>query len=181
RPPRARRDPRGGCDHAVDGGDTAPGGNRCRRGAPGPVTGRGGKAGRRPRGSRRGEDLLMPRERIAMSEDEVARFLAAKRTAILGLRGADGAPGGTPATISDRDGVLVVALPAGGDAARNLRRDPRIVVSVEEYPSYARIRGVAVHGRAVSLGAEEGRERFRIDQARVESFDFAKMKRAPAE
>ena len=123
----------------------------------------------------------MSRERIAMSADEVAAFLAAKRTAMVGLRGADGAPDGAPATISFRDGVLVVELRADGDAARSIHCDPRIVVSVEEYPSYARIRGVAVHGRAVSLGAQDGRERFRVDQPRVESFDFAKMKRAPAE
>jgi len=123
----------------------------------------------------------MPRERIAMSADEVAAFLAAKRTAMLGLRGADGAPDGAAATISYRDGVLVIELRADCEAARNLRRDPRVVVSVEEYPSYSRIRGVAVHGRAVSVGAVEGRERFRVDRPRIESFDFAKMKRAPAE
>ncbi|HYV58332.1 MAG TPA: pyridoxamine 5'-phosphate oxidase family protein [Candidatus Nitrosopolaris sp.] len=123
----------------------------------------------------------MPRERIAMSAEEIAAFLAAKRTAMLGLRGADGAPDGAPATISYRDGVLVVELPADGEVARDVLGDPRIVVSVEEYPSYARIRGVAVHGRAVSIGAAEGRERFRVDQPRIESFDFAKMKRTPAE
>ena len=122
----------------------------------------------------------MSRERIAMSADEVAAFLAAKHTAMVGLRGADGAPDGAPATISFRDGVLVVELRADGDAARSIHCDPRIVVSVEEYPSYARIRGVAVHGRAVSLGAQDGRERFRVDQPRTESFDFAKMERAPA-
>src|SRR5437867_8645592 len=105
----------------------------------------------------------MPREQIAMSAAEVAAFLADKRVAMIGLRGADGAPDGEPATITYRDGVLVVGLRADSPAARSLHCDPRVVVSVEEYPSYARIRGVAVHGRAVSVGGEQGRERFRID------------------
>src|SRR5206468_8546092 len=130
--------------HAVDAGGAPAGGNGDRRGAPGPVTGRGGEAGGRPRGAGRGAGNLMSRERIAMSADEVAAFLAAKHTAMVGLRGADGAPDGAPATISFRDGVLVVELRADGDAARSIHCDPRIVVSVEEYPSYARIRGVAV-------------------------------------
>jgi len=38
-----------------------------------------------------------------------------------------------------------------GPTARNLARDPRVVVSVEEFPAYARIKGVAVHGRAASI------------------------------
>src|SRR6266850_46976 len=89
--PRPRGDPGRGRRHAVDAGGAPAGGNGGRRGAPGPVTGRGGEAGGRPRGAGRGAGNLMSRERIAMSADEVAAFLAAKRTAMVGLRGADGA------------------------------------------------------------------------------------------
>src|SRR6202008_4761846 len=119
RPPGPRGDPGRGRRHAVDPGGPPAGGNGGRRGAPGPVTGRGGEAGGRPPGAGRGEGNLMPRERIAMSAGVVGAFLAAKRTAIVGLRGADGPPDGAPATISYRDGVLVVELRADGDAARS--------------------------------------------------------------
>ena len=74
--------------------------------------------------------------------------------------------------------MLVFRIPAGGPAHRNLLRDPRVVCTVEEFPSYAEIRGVSVHGRAAPVEVSSGRVQFRVDEPRVESFDFGKMSRS---
>jgi nitroimidazol reductase NimA-like FMN-containing flavoprotein (pyridoxamine 5'-phosphate oxidase superfamily) len=119
----------------------------------------------------------MARPRIAMSREEVAAFLARKRLAVVGTRDAGGWPDGEPATYRWESGTCVFAVAADGPTARNVARDPRVVVSVEEFPSYARIKGVAVRGRAVPAGREGDVVSFRVAEARVESFDFGKIRR----
>jgi hypothetical protein len=99
---------------------------------------------------------------------------------VVGTRDATGAPDGEPATYRWVDGGLVFGVAADGPAARNLGRDPRAVVSVEEFPAYARIKGVAVHGRALPAGHEGDLAWFRVGEARIESFDFTKASRAPS-
>ena len=115
----------------------------------------------------------MPRQRVHMSAEEVAAFLAAKRRAIVGTR----APDGEPAALACAGGELRFSVPRDGPTARNLRHGPRLVVSVEEFPSYAGIKGVTVHGRAVAVGDDGERTSFRVAAPRIESFDFAKMPR----
>ena len=119
----------------------------------------------------------MARQRVGMSAEEVAAFLAAKRRAIVGTRAPDGGPGGEPAALACAGGEVRFSVPRDGPTARNLRHDPRLVVSVEEFPSYAGIKGVAVHGRAVAVGDDGERTSFRVAAPRIESFDFAKMRR----
>jgi len=119
----------------------------------------------------------MPRPRIAMTAAEAAAFLATKRVAIVAALAADGAPDGEPAELSCAGDVLAFRLPAGGPAHRNLLRDPRVVCTVEEFPSYAEIRGVSVHGRAVLVEEVAEHATFRVAEARIESFDFGKMRR----
>jgi len=119
----------------------------------------------------------MPRPRLAMTPAEVAAFLAAKRLAVIGTLDAQGAPDGEPADVSCVDGTLLVRVAADGPAQRNLRRDPRVVCALEEFPSYAEIRGVSLHGRAVPVGVSDGQATFHVTEPRVESFDFRKMRR----
>ncbi|HJQ85826.1 MAG TPA: pyridoxamine 5'-phosphate oxidase family protein [Candidatus Binatia bacterium] len=122
----------------------------------------------------------MPRERIAMTPAEVTAFLARKRIAVVGTIGADGAPDGEPATLLVDGGDVGVVVPRDGATWRNVARDPRVVVSLEEFPSYAGIKGVTIHGTAVRLADDAtGGVRFRIEAPRFESFDFSKMKRPP--
>jgi len=119
----------------------------------------------------------MPRERVAMTAAEAAAFLAAKRVAIVGSLGMDGAPDGEPARLAVAGAEIVFAVPRGGVTQRNVRHDPRVVVSVEEFPSYDAIRGVTVLGTA-ELTAEQGDEAmYRVRGPRLESFDFARMRR----
>lgn len=119
----------------------------------------------------------MSRQRIDMTPDEVRTFLASKRVAIVGTLGSDGAPDGDPAAFSWVEGDARVTVERDGTTHRNLLHDPRIVCSVEEFPSYAGIKGVALHGTAVLADEGAARATFRIAAPRIESFDFAKMRR----
>jgi nitroimidazol reductase NimA-like FMN-containing flavoprotein (pyridoxamine 5'-phosphate oxidase superfamily) len=119
----------------------------------------------------------MPRQPVDMSAEEIAAFLSAKRRAIVGTRAPDGGPDGEPAALACAGGEVRFSVPRDGPTARNLRHDPRLVVSVEEFPSYAGIKGVTVHGRGVAVGDDGERASFRIAAPRVESFDFARMRR----
>jgi nitroimidazol reductase NimA-like FMN-containing flavoprotein (pyridoxamine 5'-phosphate oxidase superfamily) len=121
----------------------------------------------------------MPRQPVAMTADEAAAFLARKRIAIVGALAPDGSPDGEPAEFSYRDGEARFVVVRDGAMHRNLAADARVVCSVEEFPSYAGIKGVALHGTAVLVGVEGERATFRVETARVESFDFAKMRREP--
>jgi hypothetical protein len=118
----------------------------------------------------------MARPRIAMSPAEVAAFLAAKRVAVVGTRAADGGPDGEAAALAYANGEVTFTVPRGGPTHRNLLADPRTVCSAEEFPSYAEIRGVTVRGRAALVAEDGGRVVFRITDARIESFDFRKMR-----
>jgi hypothetical protein len=118
----------------------------------------------------------VPRERIAMTDAEVGAFLAGKRRAVVGLRASDGGPDAEPVSFAYVGGVATFDVPRGGVAHRALLADGRVVCSVEEFPSYAQIKGAAVHGRAVVVGESDATVTFRVDVARIESFDFAKMR-----
>jgi hypothetical protein len=120
----------------------------------------------------------MPRARITMTPAEAAEFLAGKRVAIVGVLDAHGMPDGEPAELSYAGGVLSFRIPADGAAHRNLLRDPRVVCTAEEFPGYAEIRGVSVHGRAAVVEASSGRVTFRVEEPRIESFDFRRMRPA---
>src|SRR5437762_1980249 len=122
----------------------------------------------------------MPRQPVAMTAEEAAAFLASKRTAIVGSLGPDGAPDGEPAELSYHDGEARIVVRRDGSAHRNLLDDPRLVCSVEEFPSYAGIKGVTLHGTAALVGVDGERVAFRVETTRLESFDFGKMRRPPA-
>ena len=119
----------------------------------------------------------MPRQRIEMTPAEVAVFVATKRVAIVGTLGPDGAPDGEPAAFAWVDGEARVTVDGAGPTRRNLARDARVVCSVEEFPSYAGIKGVTLRGAAVLAADDAGRATFRVTAPTVESFDFAKMRR----
>ena len=120
----------------------------------------------------------MPRQRVTMSPAEVDAFLAHKGIAVVGTRGADGAPDGEPAPFTWDGGEMRFTVAAGGPLHRNLLADARVVCSVEEFPSYFGIKGVTGHGEAVAVAESPRGVTFRIAAPRIESFDFAKMRRA---
>lgn len=88
------------------------------------------------------------RERIRMTDAEVAEFLAAERTLQVASIGADGTPHLVTMWFKVIDGRIAMWTYARSQKAANLRRDPRIVCLVEAGEAYGELRGVSITGRA---------------------------------
>lgn len=119
----------------------------------------------------------MARPDIRMSDAEVAAFLGGKSRAAVGTLDPAGAPDGEPAEFACADGAITFTVPTGGSLHGHLRRAGRAVCSLEEFPSYAEIRGVTIHGRVTLVADDGSRATFRFDRPRIESFDFRKARR----
>ena len=88
------------------------------------------------------------RERIGMTDAEVAGFLAAERTVQVASIGPDGTPHLVPMWFEVIDGRIAMWTYAKSQKAHNLRRDPRVTCLVEAGESYGELRGVSIAGRA---------------------------------
>ena len=88
------------------------------------------------------------RERIAMTDEEVAEFLATERTLQVASIGPDGTPHLVPMWFSVVDGRIAFWTFAKAQKALNLRRDPRVTCLIEAGVSYGELRGVSITGRA---------------------------------
>ncbi|WP_026197077.1 pyridoxamine 5'-phosphate oxidase family protein [Sciscionella marina] len=88
------------------------------------------------------------RSQIEMSQEEIAAFLASKRTATLITLGPSGHPHAVAMWFALLDGVLWFETKAKAQKAVNLRRDPRVTVLVEDGLTYDVLRGVSIEGRA---------------------------------
>lgn len=93
----------------------------------------------------------MPRESIAMSNEELTDFIGAKPWVVVGTLDVDGSPWGDVAASLIEGGQLIFAVPNGTRAAANIERDPRVVCMNDQYPTYYEIKGVTIHGRAQRL------------------------------
>ena len=88
------------------------------------------------------------RERIRMTDAEVAEFLATERTVQVASIGADGVPHLVPMWFEVIDGRIAMWTYAKSQKAANLRRDPRLTCLVEAGETYGELRGVTITGRA---------------------------------
>ena len=88
------------------------------------------------------------RERIRMTDAEVAGFLAAERTVQVASIGPDGTPHLVPMWFEMVDGRIAMWTYAKSQKAQNLRRDPRLTCLVETGETYGELRGVSITGRA---------------------------------
>ncbi|MDF0530730.1 PPOX class F420-dependent oxidoreductase [Tsukamurella sp. 8F] len=92
------------------------------------------------------------RAEIAMTDHEVADFLAVNRTATLGTVGRDGRPHLVAMWYAILDGEVWFETKAKSQKAVNLRRDPRCSVLVEDGATYDALRGVELEGDAQLTG-----------------------------
>ena len=133
----------------------------------------------------------MPRESIAMSNEELSAFIGAKPWIVVGTLDEDGSPWGDVAASLIEGGRLIFAVPDETRAAANIERDPRVVCMNDQYPTYYEIKGVTIHGRAEpvddpALAARlpsdpidrEAADRtvYAVPLDDVTSFDFTKIK-----
>lgn len=89
------------------------------------------------------------RSTVAMSDDEVAAYVAAHRTAIMASNGPTGTPHVVAMWYALIDGVLWFETKARSQKAQNLRRDPRLTVLLEDGVTYDGLRGVSMEGRGI--------------------------------
>jgi PPOX class probable F420-dependent enzyme len=89
-----------------------------------------------------------------MSRAEWERFLAGRHVAVLATLGPDGQPALTPIWYLYRDGRLFMRTGAESIKARNVGRDQRVTICIQdERPPY---KSVTIHGRASIEPEEEG-------------------------
>jgi len=84
-----------------------------------------------------------------MSDAEVATFLAEQRVVICASNGADGWPHLMPLWYVLRDGELWAWTYAKSQKVRNLERDDRSTLQIEDGVEYHELRGVMLETRAV--------------------------------
>jgi PPOX class probable F420-dependent enzyme len=98
------------------------------------------------------------RSQIVMSDAEIDRFLRQSRIATMATVGADGRPHLVAMWYGLIDGRIYFETKAKSQKAVNLRRDPRITVSVESGDTYDQLRGVSIEGTTTLIddtGSEE--------------------------
>jgi PPOX class probable F420-dependent enzyme len=91
------------------------------------------------------------RSQIVMSDEEIATFLAQSRIATMATVGSDGLPHLVAMWFGLDHGRVCFETKAKSQKAVNLRRDPRIVVSVEAGDTYDQLRGVSIEGIATII------------------------------
>jgi PPOX class probable F420-dependent enzyme len=104
------------------------------------------------------------RAQIAMSDEEVAAFLAKQRVVTCATLGRDGWPHLMPLWYVVRDGELWAWTYAKSQKVRNLERDRRCTLQVDAGDSYDQLRGVMIKAEAVI-------ERERVLELGVEIFE----------
>lgn len=102
---------------------------------------------------------MSQRELMAMSEDEVAAFLAEQRRADFGTINADGTPHLVPMSFVVIDGLLTVWTDPRSRKVANLRRDPRMTCLVEDGATFAEMRAVQLSGHATITTDAESSDR----------------------
>jgi len=98
------------------------------------------------------------RSEIVMSDDEIASFLEQSRIATMATIGPSGLPHLVAMWYGLLDGKIYFETKAKSQKAVNLRRDPRIVCSLEAGDSYDQLRGVSIEGTAVLIEDTESDE-----------------------
>jgi PPOX class probable F420-dependent enzyme len=98
------------------------------------------------------------RSQITMTDEEVATFLEQSRTATMATIGPTGMPHLVAMWYGLIDGKVYFETKLKSQKVKNLRRDPRIVVSVEAGLTYDQLRGVSVEGEAVFIEDPEDPE-----------------------
>jgi PPOX class probable F420-dependent enzyme len=92
--------------------------------------------------------MASQRERIRMTDAEVAEFLATEKTLQVASIGPDGTPHLVTMWFAVVDGRIAFWTYANSQKTVNLRRDPRCSCLVEAGDSYPELRGVSITGRA---------------------------------
>ncbi len=115
------------------------------------------------------------RDRIRMPEEEVRGLIASGRHLQVASIGPDGRPHLVTMWYAvDEDGLIAFHTYAKSQKVKNLERDPRITVLLEDGIAYDELRGVMIEGEAEVIVGDPERT------ARVMALVGAKQSGAPA-
>ena len=88
------------------------------------------------------------RDRIKLSDEELAELLDGERIAVVSSLGPRGWPHSMPMWFVPRDGEVWIWTYAKSQKVRNLERDPRATVLVESGHEYGQLRGAMIEAEA---------------------------------
>ena len=89
------------------------------------------------------------RDQIRMTDAELSEFLAKSQTIIITSINRDGTPHPMPMWYGvEPDGSVVMTTFTKSQKIRNLERDPRVTLLVEDGTVYGELRGVVIYGKA---------------------------------
>lgn len=97
------------------------------------------------------------REKLRMTPDEVASYLAASFKVQVATVGKDGAPHLVTMFYALLDGKIAFTTYRSSQKVLNLRRDPTMTCLVEDGVEYGDLRGVALYGRGLVIEDPEPR------------------------
>ncbi len=97
------------------------------------------------------------REQIRMSQEEMLHFLRSSKTAILTSNSKEGFPHPMPMWFGvEEDASIIFTTFRKSQKVKNLTRDPRTSILVEDGEEYAKLRGVVIHAHAEITDDVEG-------------------------
>lgn len=89
------------------------------------------------------------RSRITMTDDEIATFIEQSRTATMATVGPGGAPHLVAMWYAVVDGQIWFETKAKAQKVKNLQRNGRLTVMIEDGMTYDTLRGVSLEGEGV--------------------------------
>lgn len=95
------------------------------------------------------------RDKIRLTDDEMRDFLEKSRTVIMGTINHDGYPHLVPMWYSMLDGLVHMHTYKSSQKVKNIERDPRGSILVEDGVDYDKLRGVFIRGRFEILDDQE--------------------------
>ncbi|WP_204017851.1 pyridoxamine 5'-phosphate oxidase family protein [Sphaerimonospora thailandensis] len=99
---------------------------------------------------------MKQRDRIAMTENEIAEFLHGGRKLQLATINPDGMPHLVTMFYGLIDGAIAFWTYGKSQKTRNIERDPRVSCLIETGDDYAELRGVLLYGRARRIDDPSG-------------------------
>ncbi len=88
------------------------------------------------------------RDLVAMSEEEVWKFIETQKSVQVATINKDGTPHLIPLWFAIEDGAIILETFSKSQKIKNLERDPRISVLFEDGDTYPELKGVSIKARA---------------------------------
>ena len=97
------------------------------------------------------------RDQIRMTEEEQGEYLRAAQTIIINTIGTDGVPHPMPMWFGlEEDGAVVMTTFTKSQKIKNIERDPRVSLLVEDGTIYAELSGLLIYGTAELVRETDG-------------------------